>query len=75
MKGWWKVKAMFSGQNISDAQSMEPAGISCLLLLINALMPRRSINIFHPQPPALHSHHDDSEHTLHHLSVQDDKRL
>lgn len=67
IEGWWKMKRMFSGQNISDAQSMEAAGISHLLLLINTLMLRRSMtNIFHPQPPAFHSHRDDSEHTIHH---------
>lgn len=73
VEGGWKMKPMFSGQNISDAQSMEAAGISHLLLLINALMLRRSIKIFHPQPPALHPHHGDSEHTVHHLRVQDDQ--
>lgn len=75
MEGWWKMKRMFSGQNISDAQSMEAAGIAHLLLLINTLMLRRSINIFHPQPPAFHSHPDDSEHTVHHLRVQNNQKL
>lgn len=72
VEGWWKIKRMISGQNISDAQSMEAAGISHLLLLINALMLRRSIKTFHPQPPALHG---DSEHTIHHLHVQEDQKF
>lgn len=72
VEGGWKIKRLISGQNISDAQSMEAAGISHLLLLVNALTLRRSIKIFHPQPPALRA---DSQHTIHHLHVQEDQKF